>query len=331
MSNRSDLDRRRLLRLGAAAALTPLGLLPRAGSAKGLSDQPITFMVPFSPSSGLDVMARLVAEELSKRWDQPIIVKNVTGASGVIGTEAVARAAPDGQTLLFTATSYALNAVFSRKLPYDPLNDFRAVIEMARATWSLAVTPSFPARTVKEFVAHVRANPGKISFATPGMATPHFISMELLKQQAGLDMLHVPYSGQAQAVTDVIGGHVPVMSFPTHVAVPLAQEGKLRMLAVFADRRIDLKPDMPTMAEEGFPVSIDVWYGFLAPKRTPDAVVAKYNAAIGDIIRSPQIREALLAQGLTVTGGTPEALDGVVRNQILTWGEIVTAAKLAIQ
>ena len=188
--------------------------------------------------------------------------------------------------------------MFTKSLNYDPLNDFRAIIEMARATWSLAVTPSFPAKNAKEFVAYVKANPGKVSYATPGLATPHFISMELLKRQAGLDMLHVPYSGQAQAVTDVIGGHVPVMSFPTHVALPLARENKLRMIGVFADKRVDMEPSMPTMTEEGFPVSVDVWYGFMAPAKTPDAIVAKYNNEIGQILKLPHVREALEKQSL---------------------------------
>jgi tripartite-type tricarboxylate transporter receptor subunit TctC len=318
-----------VMRAAAACLVVAFaGAFACVAAAQGISDKPITFMVPFSPGTGLDVMARLVGEELSKRWNQPIVIKNVTGASGIIGTGQVARSEPDGHTILFTATSYALNAVFAKNLTYDPLNDFRAIIEIARATWSLAVTPSFPAKNAKEFVAYVRANPGKISYATPGTATPHFISMELLKHQANLDMLHVPYSGQAQAVTDVIAGHVPVMSFPTHVALPLARDNKLRMLAVFADRRVDAEPNMPTMMEEGFPVSVDVWYGFMSPTGTPDAIVAKYNHDIGEILKLPNVREALTKQSLVVTGGTPEQLDKLVRNQIVEWGKVIEGAKI---
>jgi tripartite-type tricarboxylate transporter receptor subunit TctC len=221
--------------------------------------------------------------------------------------------------------------VFAKDLTYDPLHDFRAVIEMARATWSLAVTPSFPAQTAKEFVAYARANPGKVSYATPGMATPHYISMELLKREAKLDMLHVPYSGQGQAVTDILGGHVPAMSFPTHVALPLAQEGKLRMLGVFADKRVEMAPNMPTMAEEGFPVSVDVWYGFMAPAQTPDAIIAKYNHDIGEIMKLPRVREALEKQSLTITGGTPEQLDRVVRSQIVQWRKVIEEANITKQ
>ena len=152
--------------------------------------------------------------------------------------------------------------------------------------------------------------------------------MELLKRQAGIDILHVPYSGQAQAVTDVIGGHVPVMSFPTHVALPLARENKLRMIGVFADKRVDMEPSMPTMTEEGFPVSVDVWYGFMAPAKTPDAIVAKYNNEIGQILKLPHVREALEKQSLTVTGSTPEQLDKVVKSQIVEWAKVVEGAKI---
>ncbi len=297
-------------------------------SAQGISDQTITFMVPVSPGTGNDVMARLVGEELSKRWGQTVVIKNVTGASGVIGTEMVARSEPDGHTILFTATSHALSAVFSTKLPYDPIKDFRAIIEVARATWSLAVHPSFPAKDIKEFVAYARANPGKVTFATPGMATPHFISMEMLKRYAKIDMLAVSYSGQAQAIVDVLGGHVPVMSFPTHVALPLAAENKVRMLGVFADKRVDIKPDMPTMREAGYPVSIDVWYGFLAPAKMSNGLVQKYNKTIGEILRMPRIREALGKQSLTITGGTPEQLDNLIKSQIVEWGKVIEEAKL---
>jgi tripartite-type tricarboxylate transporter receptor subunit TctC len=312
--------------IGASAFLCATS--PNAVSAQGISNQPITFMVPFSAGSGLDVMARLVGEELSKRWGQPVIIKNVTGASGVIGTDMVAHSNPDGQTILFTATSYALNAAFSKSLPYDPIKDFRAIIEVARASWSLCVNPSFPAKNVKEFVAYAKANPGKVSFATPGLATPHFMSMELLKRAAKIDMVAVPYSGQAQAVIDVLGNHVPVMSFPTHIALPLAADGKLRMLAVFADKRVELKPDMPTMAEEGYPVSVDVWYGFLAPAKMPKKIVDKYNQAIGEILQMPKFREALAAQGLAVTGSSPEQLDNLIKSQITEWSQVIEEAKI---
>jgi tripartite-type tricarboxylate transporter receptor subunit TctC len=321
--------RSRVMAALIVGALAIAGVAPgHTASGDGLSDRPITIMVPFSASTGLDIMARLVGEELSKRWGQPVIIKNVTGASGVIGTEQVARAEPDGHTILFTATSYALNAVFNKNLPYDPIKDFRAIIEMARATWSLAVNPSFPAQSAQDFVDYVKANPGKVSYATPGMATPHYLAMELLKAREKLDMVHVPYGGQAQAVTDVLGGHVPVMVFPTHTALPFARAGKLRMLGVFADKRVEIAPDLPTMTEQGYPVSIDVWYGFLAPAKTPGAIVDKYNKTIGEIMQLPKVREVLAGQGLVVTGGTPEQLDSLVKSQIAEWGKVVEAANI---
>ena len=315
------------LTLCACAAAIGLALRPVA-AAEGISERTITIMVPFSASTGLDVMARMVGEELSKRWGQPVIVKNMPGASGVIGTEQVARAGPDGHTILFTATSFALNAVVNKSLPYDPIKDFRAIVEMARATWSLAVNPSFPAQNAKDFVEYVRANPGKVSYATPGMATPHYFAMELLKAREKLDMVHVPYSGQAQAVTDVLGGHIPVMVFPTHTALPFARDNKLRMLGVFADKRVAIAPDLPTMAEQGYPVSIDVWYGFLAPAKTPTAIVEKYNKAIREIMWLPKVREVLAGQGLVVTGGTPEQLDKLVQSQIVAWRKVIEEANI---
>ena len=314
------------LALGACATLGVAGR--PAAAAEGISDRTITIMVPFSVSTGLDIMARMVGEELSKRWNQPVIVKNQTGASGVIGTDQVARADPDGHTILFTATSFALNAVVNKSLPYDPLKDFRAVVEVARATWSLAVNPSFPAQTARDFVEYVRANPGKVSYATPGIATPHYISMELLKAREKLDMVHVPFSGQAQAVTDVLGGHISVMSFPTHTALPFARDNKLRMLGVFADKRVAIAPDLPTMAEQGYPVSIDVWYGFLVPAKTPTAIIEKYNKVIREIMWLPKVRDALAVQGLVVTGGTPEELDRLVQSQIAAWGKVIEEANI---
>ena len=313
------------LLLGGVIAL---GVAAPGAHAQGISNKNITIMVPFSAGSGLDTMARLVGDELSKMWNQTVVIQNRPGASGKIGTAAVAKAAPDGHTIVFTATSYALNAVLSKELPYDPRKDFRGIMEMARATWSLAVHPSFPANSAKEFIEYVRANPGKVNFASPGTGTPHFLVMELLKLNEKLDMVHIPYSGQSQAITDVVSGQVPVMAFPTHIALPLAKANKVKMLAVFADKRVALKPDMPTMKEQGIPATIDVWYGFLAPKAVPDKIINQFNAAMNKIIQMPKVKGTLTKRSLAVTGGTPQEIDALIENQIVKWGKVVKEAKI---
>lgn len=310
----------------AMAFATQFADVPLA-NAQGISDRTITIMVPNSAGTGNDTIARLIGDQLSAKWNQPVIIRNEPGASGMIGTAQIARANPDGHEILFTATSYALNVVLSQQLPYDP-NDFRGLMETARATWSLAVNPSFPAETVQEFVEHVRANPGSVDYASPGFGTPHFLVMEMLKLDQQLDMVHIPYPGQSEAVLDVLSGQVPVMAFPTHVALPLANDGRLRMLAVFADERVATKPDMPTMAEEGYPLKLDVWYGFLAPARMSDELVEKYNTTLNEIIAIPEVQEALGRQGLRVMGGTPEAFDQLIAEQIQELGELVEEANI---
>lgn len=322
----TSLRRHLMSAVAAGLALASLGAAP--AQAQEIPAGDIEIVVPFSAGSGLDTMARLVGNGLSEKWDRTVIIKNQPGASGKIGTAAAAKADPDGLTILFTATSYVLNAVLSKQLPYDPENDFRGVMETARATWSLAAHPDFPADTAKEFVDYVKANPGKVNYASAGLGTPHYLAMEMLKLEAGLELEHIPYSGQSEAVTDVISGMVPVMVFPTHIALPLAEDGKLKMLAVFADERVDLRPEMPTMAEEGFPLSLDIWYGFLAPKATPDAIVAQYNSAMNEVIQSPEVSEALKNRGLRIMGGSPEAFDTLIATQVEMFSELVEAANI---
>jgi tripartite-type tricarboxylate transporter receptor subunit TctC len=296
-------------------------------SAQKLSDRAVTIIAPFTPGTGIDILARVIAEELRRRWDQPFVVENKPGASGNIGTQIAARAAPDGHTLLMTVTGFVINAGYFKNLPYDPLKSFAPIIEVAVGGFMLVVHPKVAAKTATEFVAYAKANPGKMNYSSPGLVTPHHVSMEMFKLATGTDIVHVPYSGSAGAVRDVLSGNIETMFLPIHVALPLVQQGLLRALAVGGAERSALAPEIPTFAEQGISdVEVDLWYPLLAPAGTPDEIVQRYNQSINQILAVPAVRELLLKQGLIARGGTPQAISALIAKDLVRWGKVLKQA-----
>ncbi len=233
-----DIDRRSVLLAGACCLIAP------STQAQRLSERTITIVVPFTPGTGIDILARLLGEQIQKRWEQTVIIENKPGASGNIGSQQAARAEPDGHTLLMTVNTFVMNASLFKSLPYDPQKSFAPIIEVATGSLALVVHPSLAAATVSEFVAYAKARPDEINYASPGRGTPQHLAMELLKLSAGISLRHVPYSGSAGAVRDLVGGHVNAMFLPLHTALPLVADKQIRLLAVGSAARSAQAPDV---------------------------------------------------------------------------------------
>ena len=305
-----------------------------AGGARAqkISDRTITSIVPFTAGSGPDSLARIAAEDLRARWGQPIIVDNKPGASGNIGAGAAARAAPDGHTLLLSVNTFLMTAALQKSMPYDPAKSFDSIIELAAGSLALAVHPSVPLADAKAFVAAAKAKPDEMVYSSPGRGTPHHMAMELFKLKTGAALRHIPYSGTAGAVNDLLAGHVQAMFIPVHVGLQHAQAGKLRLLALGSARRSPLAPDVPTLEEQGFGcIDVDLWYGLSLPAGAPREIIQRYNAVMNEIIADPKVRGLLNNQGLEPRGGTPEHLSSLIARDGPRWTEVVKAAGIALE
>ncbi|WP_027281939.1 Bug family tripartite tricarboxylate transporter substrate binding protein [Roseomonas gilardii] len=316
---------RRAAALGLAA-LAPVALAPVTLGAQPARqpDGPVSLIVGSTPGTGNDILARLMSPFLQARLGQPVVVDNRTGASGMIAAQAVNRAAPDGRTLLVLGDPFVTSPGLTPNLPYDPVAGFSFIVRLASGLVVLAVKPDSPARDLRGFVELARAQPGALSYASPGSGTPHHMIMELFKLTNRLDLLHVPYRGSAQAVQDLIGRRVDAMMLPIHVALPLAKDGQIRILAVGSDRRAPDAPEMPTFAEGGFPMqSVTLWYGLFGPPGMPPELTARLNAEVNAWLALPETRERLRAQGMTPDGGTPEAFRAQIVSDIDLWGRVI--------
>jgi tripartite-type tricarboxylate transporter receptor subunit TctC len=308
-----------------AVALAPM----KPSLVLGQSKQPIHLNVPFSAGTGPDLLARILGEELRQRWDQPVIVENKPGASGNIGTQATARAAPDGQTLLVTVNTFVMNASLYRSIPYDPEKSFIPIAEIATGVLALVVHPSLGVSTFSELIALARSKPGEINYASPGQGTPQHLAMELLKLTAQINLTHIPYAGSAGAVKDIAGGHVSSMFLPIHTALPLAEAGQIRILAVGSQARAQQAAQVPTLAELGVTdFDVDLWYAVLAPAGTPKDIVDRYNAVFNEILAQPNVRAILDRQGLTARGGPPERLAELIVKDRLRWAKVIKDAAI---
>ena len=322
MPARATHSRRTMLGM-LAMAFAPM----RQSLAQGQSQQTIHLNVPFTAGTGPDLLARILGEELRQRWNQPVIVENKPGASGNIGTQAAARAAPDGQTLLVTVNTFVMNASLYRSIPYDPETSFVPIVEIATGVLALVVHPSLNVSTFAELIALARSKPGEINYASPGRGTPQHLAMELLKLTAQINLTHVPYAGSAGAVKDLAGGHVSAMFLPIHTALPLVESGNIRILAVGSQARA---PQVPTLAELGVTdFDVDLWYAALAPAGTPKDIVDRYNAVFNEILAQPSVRAALDKQGLTAQGGPPERLAALIAKDRLRWAKVVKDAEIS--
>jgi tripartite-type tricarboxylate transporter receptor subunit TctC len=297
--------------------------------AQGQSQQTIRLNVPFTAGTGPDLLARILSEELRQRWNQPVIVENKPGASGNIGTQAAARAAPDGQTLLVTVNTFVMNASLYRSIPYDPETSFVPIAEIATGVLALVVHPSLNVSTFSELMALARSKPGDINYASPGRGTPQHLAMELLELTAQINLTHVPYAGSAGAVKDLAGGHVSAMFLPIHTALPLAEAGQIRILAVGSQARAQQAAQVPTLAELGVTgFDVDLWYAVLAPAGTPREIVDRYNAVFNEILAQPGVRAVLDRQGLIARGGRPEQLAELIARDRLRWAKVVKDAEI---
>ncbi|MDB5901031.1 MAG: Tripartite-type tricarboxylate transporter, receptor component TctC [Ramlibacter sp.] len=320
------------MNLFAALALALAGALPLAAAAQDPSSRPIQFVVPYTPATTADVLARLLGAKISQRWNVPVVVENKAGASGVIGTDAVAKAAPDGHTFLFVATSYGTIPALTPKLPYDPVKSFTPVALLGTSAMTLVVGNKVPAANIREFVALAKKQPGAVNYASPGNGSSQHLAMELFKQESGTQMLHVPYKGSAGALNDLVAGHVQASVVSLQTAGSFVQAGKLRMLGVMSRERVPAYPDVPTLAESGFPdLLVETWYGVLAPAGTPPAIVAKMNAEINQLLAQPDVKEAMAKQGVDPAGGAPERLGTLLRKELKLWSQVVTRGKIVAE
>lgn len=319
-----DLQRRLVAALCAAVLFAVAG----SAAATDYPAKPVHLIVPFPAGGGADSLARLIMPNVSKALGQPIVIENKAGAGGNVGAELVARAAPDGYTLLYgTNGTHAINPSLYRNLPFDPGKDFIPVSRMTEIAALLIVNPGVPARSTSELIRYARANPGKLNFASAGNGTTSHLAGELFKTQAAIDIVHVPYRGGALAMTDLIGGQVQMMIEVMPNAYPQAREGRVRGLAVSTADRFPSVPDIPTIAESGVPgFEASAWDGIFVPAGTPAPIVARLNAAIRQALDDPELKAALLARGARAAPGSPESFTQLIAASAERWARAVRSS-----
>ena len=314
--------RSKLARIVLATLVT---LLAGQAHCQDYPSRPIHIVVPFSAGAGVvDIMARLVGQQLGASVGQPVLIDNRAGAGGIPGTEFAAKASPDGYTLLMTNVSLVVGSFLYPNLPFDAVKDFVPVTMVNSAPLLLVVHPSLPANSVKELIAYSKAHPGQLNYGSGGVgSTPH-LCVELFKSLSGLDATHVPYKGGAPALSDLVGGQLSFMIENMPGTMPFVRSGKLRALAITSARRSQLAPDLPTMAEAGVPgYEVIGWNGLFVPKGTPPAVIARLNSEVAKVLRTPQTRQRLETQGAEPVGSTPEEFGRFFREDMARWGKII--------
>jgi len=287
-------------------------------------DHAIKLIVPVPPGGGVDILARAIGQKMSANMGVPVIVDNRAGASAAIGTELLAKSPPDGYTIMMGYSAHATNPIFSPGLPYDAKKDFAAIAHVGYIPLILVVPASSPANSVKDLIALAKAKPGQLQFASGGAGAGAHLSGELLKVTAGVDIIHVPYKGNAPALNDVLGGHVSMMFDTINTALPHVKSGTLKALAVTSGKRSPLAPDVPTMIEAGLPgFEISAWYVMFAPANMPKDVLQRLNTEVNKALKDPELRTSLGAQGVELTGGTSAEADAFVSSEIDRWGKII--------
>jgi tripartite-type tricarboxylate transporter receptor subunit TctC len=287
----------------------------------------INMVVPFPAGGNTDIMARALQAEMSKAMGQTIVIINKGGAAGTLGLIDVARAAPDGYTIMLgTSSTYAIAPNVYKKVPFD-LKDFAPVALVAEVPFVLVVNPSLPVKSVKELVALVKAKPGAMTYASAGIGTQHHVNAELLKTLTGIEMTHVPYRGGGPALQDVIAGHVPIYFGDVSTVMPLARAGKVRALALTISQRLEAFPEVPTMHEAGITnYNASAWQAFVAPAGTPGAIVTRLNQALLEVVKSPETQKRFFELGLRPLTSTPDELGTFMKSELVRWGKVVEAA-----
>jgi len=316
--------------------ITKTALALIAGCAIGTGSQalaqeyparPIRFIVTFPPGGTVDITARIVQPKLSEALGQTVVIENRGGAGGAVGTEAVARSAPDGYTFLYTLSSHTINP-FLYKLNYDVEHDFAPISLVVSVPQLIAANPSAPAKTLRELVAAAKERPGFYAYASPGSGTPGHIAAELLKRRAGIDMVHVPYKGGGPALADTVAGQVPFLFLTAPAGLPSVRSGRLRALAVTTRKRSASASDIPTVAEElNLPdYEVDSWCAMFAPAKTPAAMVARMHKELARVVHLPEVAQKLIEQGADPVGSSPGELDRVVKSELKSWAAVIRDA-----
>ena len=303
-----------------------------AARAETYPTRAITLVVPFTPGSGIDIIARSLGQKISQRWGEPVVIDNRPGASGGLGAKIVSNAAPDGYTLMVTASAVAVFPALSRKPAYDPVRDFTPVARTTAASLALVVNPTrLPVASLDRLIATAKSEPGKLNYSSPGAGTLQHLGMELVKQELGINVVHVPYHGAAGALTDLVAGHVDLAFLPVHTALPFATSGKLKMLAVSTPKRSPLAPGVPTFAELGHPkLQFALWYGMFGPPRLPPAVVDKWQRELTAVLALPDIKQSWLKQGLIPDYAPGTELEQQVKDDYARWKAVGEKAGVSL-
>jgi tripartite-type tricarboxylate transporter receptor subunit TctC len=304
-------------------------VVPASIAQPGYPARTVTIIVPFTPATGADLIARLLQPRLAERLKVAVVVDNRAGASGAIGTELVAKAPADGYTLLFTATAHGTVPALKRDLPYDAAKSFTPVALAATSALAFVVGPKVPAAKMEDFIALARAKPGTLYYSSPGNGSPQHLAMELIKQETGIDVVHVPYRGSSGAATDLVGGHVQASVAALQTMAPYVTSGRLKMLAVLSSERSPAFPEVPTMRELGHPsLVVDTWYGIYAPAGTAPEIVARLNSEINALLQLPDLRDAFAKQGLVAVADRPERLGELLGLELERWHRVVANAHI---
>jgi len=319
----------RVARVGFALCALAASMVPLSAGAQDYPNRPVRFIVPTAPGGGTDTITRILGRKLSEQLGQQFVIDNRAGGGGSIAYETVARGNPDGYTILMGSISALVYGplLFPQRTGYDPIRDFAPISLVAGAQFLATISPAVPARTLKDFVAYAKANPGRINFASGGNGTAIHLAGEWFKAMAGLNMVHIPYKGGGPAAAAVLAGEAQFIfgSFPS--TLPQVKAGKLITLGVSGARRSPLLPDMPTLAEQGFPgFAVSQWYGVIAPARTPPAIVARLNAALLEALRAPDVREQMTRQGLDLMSSTPAEFADFLARELVQWRRVIKDA-----
>lgn len=313
--------------IAAAALMFATGVTGQTYPSK-----PVRIIVMYGPGSTIDIIARLIAPRLNESLGQPVIVENRPGAGGAIGMDMAAKAAPDGHTLTIGATGPSVtNPLLYPKIPFDPLRDFTYISQLATGPAVIAVHPSIPAKALKDLVALAKARPGHLNYGTPGVGTSPHLAGELFKMVTGTNIVHIPYKGNAEAITDLLGGQISIVFTGVPPVVPLTQAGKVKLLATTGAKRVPALPDLPTITEAGYGgASMSIWYGLVAPANTPHDIVGRLNKEALRIMALPDIKERFNQLGAEAATSTPEQFTQLVRDELAKWGKVIKAAGIKV-
>ena len=295
-------------------------------------NKPIRLIIPFAPGGGTDIIGRVIGQELTEGMGQPVVIDNRGGSGGIVGTNLMTKADPDGHTISLCSLGFAYAPAIYAKLPYDTEKDIAPIAHVASQPFVFTVHPAVAANSMKELVSLIRAKPGTMHYGSGGAGGASHLGTELLKHQLGLQMTHVPYKGTGPALSAMLGGEIQMQLIGASSVVPLMKSGRLRVLAVAGGKRSPAMPDVPTVIENGIPDYVfDVWYGLLAPARTPRAIIGKLNAEINKALKNPQLVQRFAGAGLDAAGGTPEAFEKLIRSEIPRWRKVALAANIKVE